>query len=55
MKAPKIVWEKDKENSVQDKEIIKVLIKRLNDDFKKKPELAKKAALIIEHWLKKKN
>ncbi|MCM2351110.1 MAG: hypothetical protein NDI69_13905 [Bacteriovoracaceae bacterium] len=37
----------------QDKKIVESLIKRLNDKLLNDPKSAKKAALIIEQWLKK--
>ncbi len=37
----------------QEKQIVESLIKRLNDKIQKDPEVSKKAALIIENWLKK--
>lgn len=55
MSVPKIVWEKDQKNSQEkDKKIVETLIKRLNEQFKNDPGIAKKAAHIIEEWLKKK-
>ncbi|MGE3609104.1 MAG: hypothetical protein AB7I27_05915 [Bacteriovoracaceae bacterium] len=39
--------------SVEDKKIVETLIKSLNDKIQKDPKLAKKAALILEDWLKK--
>ncbi len=55
MSAPKIVCEiSKKESPTQDKKIIEALIKRLNDQIKNDEKSAKKAALIIEEWLKKK-
>lgn len=53
MAAPKIVWEKQN-SPLQDKKTIEALRERLNDRIQKNPEMAKKAALIIEQWLKTK-
>lgn len=36
-----------------DKKIVETLIKSLNENIQKDPKLAKKAALILEEWLKK--
>lgn len=52
MAAPKIIWEPKKENNLQDKKIIESLVTRLNEKILKDPALAKKAALILENWLK---
>ena len=55
MGAPKIIWETSKEDkTLQDKKFIEALMKRLNEMIQKDPKLAKKAALILEEWLKKK-
>lgn len=40
-------------DSLQDKKIIESLQKRLNDKIQNDHRMAKKAALIIEQWLKK--
>lgn len=40
--------------NLHDKKIVESLIERLNDQIQKDPKLAKKSALIIENWLKKK-
>ncbi|MFP5385907.1 MAG: hypothetical protein ACLGHN_07490 [Bacteriovoracia bacterium] len=53
MAVPKIVWEKQKDSPLQDKKKVEVLIERLNQKIQTNPEIAKKAALIIEQWLKK--
>jgi len=37
----------------EDKKIVESLIKRLNDKILSDPKNSKKAALIIEQWLKK--
>ncbi|HLW57810.1 MAG TPA: hypothetical protein VKY27_10515 [Bacteriovoracaceae bacterium] len=37
----------------QDKKIVETLIKDLNDKIIKDEKLARKAALILEQWLKK--
>jgi hypothetical protein len=52
MSVPKNLWEK-KENSQQDKKTIEALKERLNEMIKKNPHYAKKAAEILEQWLKK--
>jgi hypothetical protein len=53
MGIPKNLWEiQKKDTPVQDKETIEALKERLNDKIMKDPKLAKKAALIIELWLK---
>ena len=50
----KLYSEKDQETNLRDKQIIEALIKRLNEKILKNPEDCKKAALILESWLKKK-
>ena len=59
MAAPKLYSklyvEKDKDTNLRDKQIIEALVKRLNDRLLKNPEDCKKAALILESWLKKKS
>lgn len=40
--------------NLHDKKIVESLIERLNDKIIRDPKTAKKAALIIENWLKKK-
>ncbi len=40
--------------NLHDKKIVESLIERLNDKIMRDPKTAKKAALIIENWLKKK-
>jgi hypothetical protein len=52
MGVPKNLWEK-KDSSLQEKKTIEALIERLNKMIEKNPKSAKKAALIIEEWLKK--
>jgi hypothetical protein len=52
MAAPKIIWEPKKDSNLHDKKIIESLIQRLNDKIQKDPNLTRKAALIIENWLK---
>ncbi len=58
MGAPKLYSnlyvEKDKDSNLRDKQIIEALLKRLNDRILNNHEDAKKAALILENWLKKK-
>ena len=58
MGAPKLYSnlyaEKDKDTNLRDKQIIEALLKRLNDRLQKNPDDCKKAALILESWLKKK-
>lgn len=51
----KLYSEKNQETNLRDKQIIEALIKRLNERILKNPEDCKKAALILESWLKKKN
>ena len=50
----KLYIEKEQETNLRDKKIIEALKKRLNDRFLNSPEDCKKAALILESWLKKK-
>jgi hypothetical protein len=53
MGAPKIIWETSKEDkTLQDKKSIEALMKRLNEMIQNDPKLAKKAALILEDWMK---
>ena len=40
--------------NLHDKKIVESLIERLNEKIMRDPKTAKKAALIIENWLKKK-
>lgn len=40
-------------DTLQDKKIIEALRERLNVKIQNDPKLAKKAALILEQWLKK--
>jgi len=40
--------------NLHDKKIVESLIERLNEKIIRDPKTAKKAALIIENWLKKK-
>jgi hypothetical protein len=55
MGIPKNLWETNKKDTaLQDKKTIEALKERLNDKIQKDPKLAKKAALILEQWLKKK-
>jgi hypothetical protein len=53
MPAPKIIWDPRPENSLQDKQKVESLIKRLNEVIQKDPGMAKKAATVLEQWLKK--
>ena len=60
MVAPKIratelakLYQEAPNKNLQDKKTVESLIGRLNDKIQKNPELSKKAALIIENWLKK--
>lgn len=56
MSVPKIVWEsKTEESPLQDKKKIEALKERLNQKIQNDPEIAKKAALILEIWLKQKS
>ncbi len=50
----KLYIEKEQETNLRDKKIIEALKKRLNERFLNNPEDCKKAALILESWLKKK-
>lgn len=43
----------EQQSSLHDKKIIESLRERLNEKIQKDPVLQKKAALIIENWLKK--
>ena len=58
MPAPKLYSklyvEKDQETNLRDKKIVEALLKRLNDKLQNNPDNCKKAALILESWLKKK-
>jgi hypothetical protein len=55
MGIPKNLWEAGKQdNSLQDKKTIEALRERLNNKIQNDPKLARKAALILEHWLNKK-
>ncbi len=55
MGAPKIIWEANKQDkTLQEKKSIEALQKRLNEMIQNDPKLAKKAALILEEWMKKK-
>ncbi len=54
MAAPKIVWEASrKEASLQDKKTVEALRERLNHKIQSDPQMAKKAALVLEAWLRK--
>ncbi len=50
----KLYVEKDQETNLRDKKIIEALRTRLNEKLQNNPENCKKAALILEQWLKKK-
>lgn len=50
----KLYVEKDRDSNLRDKQLIEALIRRLNERILKNPEDCKKAALILESWLKKK-
>ncbi len=53
MAVPKIVWEASrKDASQQDKKAIEALRERLNKKIQSDPQMAKKAALVIEAWLR---
>lgn len=54
MGVPKIIWETQKDNTLQDKKKIEALKERLNDKIQKDVKMQKKAALILEMWLNKK-
>lgn len=49
----KLYQEVDKTKTLQEKKTVESLIERLNGKIQKDPILQKKAALIIEEWLKK--
>jgi hypothetical protein len=51
----KLYVEKVQETNLRDKKVIEALIKRLNERLQRNPEDCKKAALILESWLKKKS
>lgn len=51
----KLYIEKEQETNLRDKKIIEALQKRLNERIQNNPEDCKKAALILESWLKKKS
>lgn len=54
MAAPKIVWKpKQEEMNLHEKEIAQALIRRLSDLIIRDESNAKKAAVILEQWLKK--
>ena len=40
--------------NLRDKELIEALKERLNQKFQNDPAFGKKAALVLEHWLKSK-
>jgi hypothetical protein len=44
----------EKSPNLHDKKIVESLRERLNEKIQKDPKIAKKAALIIEEWLKMK-
>jgi hypothetical protein len=44
---------KNYQNLYEDKRTVEALTKRLNESIQKDQKLAKKAALILEQWLKK--
>ncbi len=50
----KLFSEKNQETNIREKQIVEALIKRLNERILKNPEDCKKAALILESWLKPK-
>lgn len=58
MAAPKLYSklyvEKDEEKNLRDKKLIEALKTRLNERLQRNPEECKKAALILEQWLRKK-
>jgi hypothetical protein len=43
----------DQTKNLQDKQTVESLKTRLNDKILRDPKLAKKAALIIEQWIRK--
>jgi hypothetical protein len=48
----KLFTREDKEKNLKDKQIVESLQERLNERIQKNPELVKKAAAILEEWLK---
>ena len=54
MGVPKNLWETSKDTTLQDKKSIEALKERLNGKIQNDPKLARKAALILEQWLKSK-
>lgn len=48
------LYAEDSNQNLHDKQIIEALKKRLNEKLQNNPELSKKAALILESWLRKK-
>lgn len=56
MAAPKLYSqlyvEKDEEKNLRDKKLIEALRTRLNERLQKNPRDCKKAAAILESWLK---
>lgn len=60
MAAPKLkaadlakLFQPDREQSLQDKRLIEALRQRLNEKLQD-PQMARKAALILESWINKK-
>lgn len=49
----KLYQEGNNDKNLHDKKTVESLQKRLNDLIQKDPKLAKKAALVIEQWLRK--
>lgn len=49
----KKLYPEGKDHNLHDKRTIEALQKRLNEKIQNNPEYAKKAALILENWLKK--
>ena len=54
MSSPKIIWESKKDSNINDKKVIESLVQRLNKKIMSDPAAAKKAASILEIWLKEK-
>jgi hypothetical protein len=49
----KLYSKEEEPNTLKDKKTIETLKERLNQKIQKDQKIAKKAALIIEQWLKK--
>ena len=47
--------DKSHDKNLHEKKSVEQLIEKLNGQIQKDPKLAKKAALVLEHWLNKKS